>query len=83
MIGGLFRMIRAIIGRRYGRIPWKSLGLAAILLVYLFSPVDIIPDYIPFLGVIDDVVLLGFFLRSLQKETKLFMEWEKTQGGKN
>ena len=80
MIRGFFRMVRATIGRKYRPIPWKPIGFAAILLIYLFSPVDLIPDYIPFLGVIDDVVLLGFFLRSMQKEIRRFLEWEKAQG---
>jgi len=77
MIRGFFRMLRAMIDRRYRTIPWKPIGLAAALLIYVFSPVDLIPDYIPFLGVIDDLVLLGFFLRALQKEIRRFLEWEK------
>ena len=81
MIRGFFRMVGAMFSRRYKPIPWKPLSFAAVLVIYLFSPVDIIPDYIPFLGVIDDVVLLGFFLRSLQKEIRRFLDWEKAQGG--
>jgi uncharacterized membrane protein YkvA (DUF1232 family) len=77
VIGGFFRMVGAIFSRMYKPIPLKPIAFAAVLVVYLFSPIDILPDYIPFLGVIDDVVLLGFFLRSLQKEIRLFLEWEK------
>jgi uncharacterized membrane protein YkvA (DUF1232 family) len=59
--------------------PWKSLAFAGVLLIYLFSPVDIIPDYIPFVGIIDDFVLLGFFIRSIRKEVERFREWESKQ----
>jgi len=42
------------------RVPWQVkaalLGLAA----YLASPIDIIPDWIPGAGYLDDVLLLGF-----------------------
>jgi len=79
MIRGFFRMIAALRGGRYRKKPWKTIVFAAILLLYLFSPIDIIPDYIPFFGVVDDVVLLGFFVRSLQKEVRRFVAWESKQ----
>ncbi len=79
MIGGFFRMIRAWRSGRYREIPWRTIAFAAALLLYLFSPIDIIPDYIPFFGVVDDVVLLGLFLRSLHREIRRFLEWEGKQ----
>jgi len=79
MIGSFFRMIGAWRKGRYREIPWKTIAFAVVLLLYLFSPIDIIPDYIPFFGVVDDAVLLGLFLRSLQKEVRRFTEWEGRQ----
>jgi uncharacterized membrane protein YkvA (DUF1232 family) len=43
---------------------WLKLGTAAIA-VYLFSPIDLIPDVIPFLGVVDDLVLVPLAIRWL------------------
>lgn len=43
---------------------WFKLAAAG-LLVYLLSPVDLLPDAIPFLGVVDDLVLLPLALRWL------------------
>ncbi len=37
----------------------------ALLVVYLVSPVDLIPDTIPFVGVVDDLVLLPLAVRWL------------------
>lgn len=64
---------------RNGRypIPWKTIALAAVTLVYVVSPVDFLPEYIPFLGVVDDIVLLGLFIRSVRNEVSRFAEWEK------
>jgi uncharacterized membrane protein YkvA (DUF1232 family) len=41
-------------------------------IIYLLSPIDLIPDFIPILGWIDDGVLLGFLIQELlkMKDTK-------------
>jgi uncharacterized membrane protein YkvA (DUF1232 family) len=40
------------------RTPWYGRVLAAIIVGYAFSPIDLIPDAIPILGYLDDLVLL-------------------------
>lgn len=37
----------------------------ALVLLYLLSPVDLIPDFIPLLGVLDDIVLVPLALRAI------------------
>ena len=38
--------------------PWYAKALAAITVVYALSPIDLIPDFIPFLGYLDDLIIL-------------------------
>lgn len=40
------------------RTPWYAKIIAAIVVVYALSPVDLIPDFIPVLGYLDDVIIL-------------------------
>jgi uncharacterized membrane protein YkvA (DUF1232 family) len=40
------------------RTPWYAKVLAALVVAYAFSPVDLIPDFIPVLGYLDDLVLI-------------------------
>lgn len=38
--------------------PWCAKALAAVTVAYALSPIDLIPDFIPVLGYLDDVILL-------------------------
>ena len=40
------------------RTPWYAKVLAAAIVAYAVSPIDLIPDFIPVLGLLDDVLLL-------------------------
>ena len=45
---------------------WLKVGTALIVL-YVVSPIDLIPDVIPFIGVMDDIVLVPLAIRFLLK----------------
>jgi uncharacterized membrane protein YkvA (DUF1232 family) len=40
---------------------------------------DLIPDFIPVIGQIDDIFVLGYLVKMLNKEIERFMAWEKEQ----
>jgi len=44
--------------------PWYAKALAVLVAAYAFSPIDLIPDFIPVLGYLDDAVIvpLGIWL---------------------
>jgi uncharacterized membrane protein YkvA (DUF1232 family) len=54
------------------RIPVITRILAVALVVYLASPIDLIPDFIPFIGLVDDLLIVmigaGFILRTVPRE---------------
>ena len=39
-------------------VPWYSRALGAFVVAYALSPIDLIPDFIPILGYLDDLILL-------------------------
>lgn len=45
---------------------WLKVGTGLIAL-YLLSPIDLVPDWIPFIGVVDDLVLVPLAIRWLLK----------------
>ena len=40
------------------RTPWYAKIIAAIVVIYALSPIDLIPDFIPVLGYLDDIIIL-------------------------
>ena len=40
------------------RVPWYARAFAAVVVGYAFSPIDLIPDPIPVLGYLDDLVII-------------------------
>jgi uncharacterized membrane protein YkvA (DUF1232 family) len=40
------------------RVPWYAKALAAGLVGYVFSPIDLIPDFLPIVGYLDELVLV-------------------------
>ncbi len=40
------------------RVPWYAKVLAGSIVAYAFSPIDLIPDFIPVLGYLDDLILI-------------------------
>ena len=48
----------AWLAARDPRCPWHARALGVLLTAYALSPIDLIPDFIPVLGLLDDVILL-------------------------
>lgn len=46
---------------------WLKLGVAGLVL-YVLSPIDLIPDVIPILGVVDDIVIVPLVVRWLLRQ---------------
>lgn len=64
----LKREIHAIyLAMKDHRTPWYARVLAAVIVGYAFSPIDLIPDPIPVLGYLDDLVLLPLGILLLVK----------------
>jgi len=49
------------------RVPWLPKLLAGVILAYLLSPIDLVPDFIPVLGYVDELVLVPIGLALVRR----------------
>jgi uncharacterized membrane protein YkvA (DUF1232 family) len=57
-------VVAVALAMRDPRVPWYARALGACVVAYALSPIDLIPDFIPVIGYLDDLVLvpLGLLL---------------------
>lgn len=75
----LFRLIKSAVSGEYTGVPTATVMAAVAVLIYFLSPIDLIPDFIPVLGLLDDVALVAWFSTTLKTELDKFHEWEMTR----
>ncbi|PVE23759.1 hypothetical protein DC522_14260 [Microvirga sp. KLBC 81] len=51
-------IVALYIAARDPRVPWYVKAVAAFIAAYALSPIDLIPDFIPVLGYLDEVIIL-------------------------
>lgn len=59
----------------YPNFPWKSLISIVGSLLYFLNPLDVIPDFIPFIGYLDDVTLMAWVYRSIEADVDRYLDW--------
>lgn len=75
----LIAMVRAYFSGAYRDVPWDTIAVSLGALLYFLSPVDLIPDVLPFLGYIDDAAIIAFVLRSIRIDVDAFRVWKEAQ----
>ena len=76
----MIRLVRAYGTGEYKVVPWETVALIIVALVYFVSPLDFIPDVIPVAGYVDDAAVIGFVVASVKTDLDEFVEWETERG---
>jgi uncharacterized membrane protein YkvA (DUF1232 family) len=51
-------IVALYLAAKHPRTPWYAKGLAALIIGYALSPIDLIPDFIPVVGYLDDLIII-------------------------
>ncbi|WP_242693035.1 YkvA family protein [Sabulibacter ruber] len=72
------RLVKAYYNGTYRQVNTKSMLLGIAVLLYIVTPLDIVPDFIPILGFADDLSLMAWFINAFQEELHKFQVWEES-----
>ena len=73
-----YRMLKAKFNGDYDEFPWRTVLLIAGAMLYFITPFDLIPDFIPALGLADDFAIVAWVYSSIQEDIERFEAWENT-----
>ncbi|RZU98415.1 YkvA family protein [Spiribacter vilamensis] len=82
-IQSLWRDINLMIGLasdysrgNYTQIPWNVLAAVTGAILYFVSPVDVVPDFIPVIGYVDDALVIKLALEIARPDLEAYAEWK-------
>lgn len=61
---------------RYTELPKSTVIMVIISLIYLVSPIDIIPDFL-IGGFVDDAAVIAYVIKNISEELNQYKEWKK------
>ncbi|MDU6293184.1 YkvA family protein [Streptococcus sp. 959] len=74
----MISLIKHYVEGKYTTVPYGTILAIMSALIYVLSPVDIIPDFIPFVGHLDDVAVIGLCLSMVKTDIEAYDEWRQS-----
>ena len=71
-----FSIVKDYINGNYKEIPIKTIISIVASLLYLISPIDLIPDFILGVGLIDDVFVIGLVISGVKFDLDKYKDWK-------
>ena len=74
-----FALIRDWFNGSYDKVPARMIVSLAGALIYLVSPLDLIPDWVPMAGLVDDAAMLAFVFQLSKVDLNAYRKWKRSQ----
>jgi uncharacterized membrane protein YkvA (DUF1232 family) len=71
----LVSMVRDYWQGSYREVPYWALGSTVVALLYVLNPLDLVPDFVPVFGLVDDAAVIGLCLKMVEKDLKNYEDW--------
>ena len=81
-VATLIALVKAYFKGTYRAVSWQTIAVALGGLIYFVAPLDGLPDFIPFVGYIDDAFIVAWVLRRLRVELDAFRAATATPGSR-
>ena len=80
MIPVMISLVKNYVQGKYTTVPYGTILAVLSALVYFLSPIDIIPDFIPLAGYLDDMAVLGLCMNMVSIDIETYEKWRQAQG---
>ena len=72
----MISLLNDYIKGNYKDVPWKTISAITAALLYFLSPIDLIPDFIPVIGYLDDILVLRLALTFSESDLEKYKVWK-------
>lgn len=72
----MFGMLKDYRKGIYTEVPWFTIASITFAMLYILNPFDIVPDFIPGIGYIDDFAILTYSLRFIETDLHKYLDWK-------
>ena len=76
----LISLIRAYAKKQYTDVSIGTILLSIACLIYVVNPLDLIPDYVFGVGLIDDAAAIGLVLQAIHMDLDKYKRWQIANG---
>lgn len=73
-----FELVKSYSKGEYKNVSTRTIITVVGALLYFVSPLDLVPDFIIGLGLLDDAAVIGYTVKKISKELDDFSAWKRT-----
>lgn len=73
----LISMVKDFWSGAYREIPWWVIAAVVFTLLYVLSPIDLLPDFIPGIGLLDDALVISLCIAMIEQDLLRYQGWKE------
>ena len=75
----LISLVKDYWSGKYRQVPYGTIGAVVFTLIYIFNPLDLIPDVLPIIGEVDDAAVMAACLMLIEQDLHKYKDWKQGQ----
>ncbi len=76
----MISLVKNYVQGKYTTVPYGTILGVLSALVYVLTPIDIFPDFIPLAGYLDDMAVVGLCMTMVKTDLETYEKWRQAQG---
>jgi uncharacterized membrane protein YkvA (DUF1232 family) len=75
----LIAVVRDYLAGNYRKVPYGIIAAIVFTLIYVFNPLDLVPDVLPFVGQVDDAAVVTACLFLVERDLLAYKQWKDSE----